>query len=253
MIKQEWHSFFNAWVFFSRLPPPPGIRFNDHYLNRGSRYFTWVGTILGVLLAGLLVLADALWPTPVAVAVVIGVGLLLTGAFHEDGLADLFDGFGGGFNRADALRIMKDSRLGTHGAAALTLTLILRWQVLTQLLDAGTSAWILLPFVSGWSRFWAISTLWSLPHVQGEGPSRSKPLATRFGPGASLVALMPLLGFLPWLPWPTLALLAGVAIGLRFILVRWYRRRIGGYTGDCLGGAQQLQELAALLAWLVWA
>lgn len=247
MLKQQWHSFFNAWVFFTRLPAPPGVRFDDESLNRGSRYFSWVGVILGLALAAVFSLVSLVWPVPVAVAVTVGVALLLTGAFHEDGLADLFDGFGGGFNRADVMHIMKDSRLGTYGAAALLITLLVRWLALSELLDGLLSAWILLPFVHGWSRFWAISTLWSLPYVQGTEPGKSKPLATRFGVPTSLVAVIPpalLLGFWGWL---AALLLVGIALLLRTLLVRWFRRRIGGYTGDCLGGAQQLQETAALL------
>lgn len=248
MLRQQWHSFFNAWVFFTRLPAPKGIEFNDRNLNGASRYFSWVGVLLGLALAGIFTLADLAWPTPVAVAVTLGAGLLLTGAFHEDGLADLFDGFGGGFTAEDALLIMKDSRLGTYGAAALLITLLVRWLTLSALLSGGVSAWLLLPFVHGWSRFWAISTLWSLPYVQLQGPSKSKPLATRFGATATLVALLPPLALLPWWHWHSVALLLGAAIALRFILVSWFRRRIQGYTGDCLGGAQQLQEMAALLA-----
>lgn len=250
MIKQQWHGFFNAWVFFTRLPAPPGVQFDDRHLNLGSRYFSWVGIILGVMLAAVFTLGAHIWPTPIAAAMTLGASLLLTGAFHEDGLADLFDGFGGGFTREAAMRIMKDSRLGTYGAVALLITLLMRWLALTALLENAVSAWLLLPFLHGWSRFWAISTLWSLPYVRLGDESKSKPLATSFGITATLVALLPPLLLLPWWSWQGIALLTGTAVCLRLVLVRWFRRRIQGYTGDCLGGAQQLQELAALLALL---
>ena len=253
MVRDQWHAFFNSWVFFTRLPAPKGVRFDDRYLNLGSRYFSWVGVLLGVMLAAVYSLAAIGWPPAVATAVTLGIGLLLTGAFHEDGLADLFDGFGGGFTRDRVLTIMKDSRLGTYGAAALFITVVLRWQVLTDLLNRDISAWLLLPFIHGWSRFWAISTLWTLPYADSQQASKSKPLAQAFGPAASLVALVPLLGLMPFLPLEILATATLVALCLRTLLVRWFQHRIQGYTGDCLGGAQQLQEVAVLLVWLALA
>lgn len=246
----QWHSFFNAWVFFSRLPPPPGIRFDDDLLNHSSRYFTWVGAMLGLLLALVVVAGNSLWHWPLAVACMLAVSLLLTGAFHEDGLADLFDGFGGGFTREAVLRIMKDSRLGTYGAAALTVTLLIRWLAWTTLFEQGLSPWWSLPFVAAWSRFWAISTLWTLPYARDDDHSKTKPLATRFGVGGTALALVPVAG-LVWLLPPVVSLgLILAAVTLRAGLNRWFMRRIQGYTGDCLGGAQQLQETLVLLVLL---
>lgn len=252
MVRDHWHAFFNSWVFFTRLPAPPGIRFDDHLLTLGSRYFSWVGAMIGLALAAVYSLAALWWPPAVAAALTLGAGLLLTGAFHEDGLADLFDGFGGGHSRDRVLAIMKDSRLGTFGAAALFITVVLRWQALTLLLAQDVSAWLLLPFVHGWSRFWAISTLWTLPYAESGQASKSKPLARAFGLNASLVALVPLLGLAPFVAPHSLAVATLVALVVRALLVRWFQRRIQGYTGDCLGGAQQLQEVAALLVWLAW-
>jgi adenosylcobinamide-GDP ribazoletransferase len=249
-LTTQWHSFFNAWVFFSRLPPPPGIRFNDDLLDHSSRYFTWIGCVLGLLLATVVAAGDALWSLPLAVACMMGVSLLLTGAFHEDGLADMFDGFGGGFSREAVLRIMKDSRLGTYGAAALIVTFLVRWLSWVALFEQGVSVWWALPFVAAWSRFWAISTLWILPYARDEDDSKSKPLATRFGKGATTLALIPVLG-LVWLLDPLVALgLTLASVVLRLMLNRWFMRRIQGYTGDCLGAAQQLHETLTLLTLL---
>lgn len=248
-LTTQWHSFFNAWVFFSRLPPPPGIRFDDALLNHCSRYFTWVGAVLGLILALVAVAASALWSWPLAVALMLAASLLLTGAFHEDGLADLFDGFGGGFTREAVLTIMKDSRLGTYGAAALTVTLLIRWLAWTTLFEQGLSPWWTLPLIAAWSRFWAISTLWTLPYAR-DNTRKSKPLATRFGPGATALALIPVLGLVWLLPPAVSGGLILAAVILRAGLNRWFMRRIQGYTGDCLGGAQQLQETLALLVLL---
>lgn len=252
MLSQHFHAFFNAWVFFTRLPAPPGVHFSDDHLNRGSRYFSWIGLMLGALLAGTVLLFNQLLPWSIAVLLMLVFSLLLTGAFHEDGLADLLDGFGGGFDRESALSIMKDSRLGTYGASALFMSLVLRWQLLVFLFEAGVSPWLVLPLVHASSRFWSISTLWSLPYVSDAVQAKSKPLATRFGWQASLIAAIPIAASFLLLPWPMAMLFIISALLLRSLLIRWFQRRIQGYTGDALGGAQQLQELLMLTLWLAW-
>jgi len=249
-LTSQFHAFFNAWVFFTRLPAPPKVVFNDDYLNQGSRYFSWIGLIVGALLAIIFYGLQWMLPIPLAVGLMLGASLLLTGAFHEDGLADVFDGLGGGFSKEAALTIMKDSRLGTYGAAALVITLGLRGYALFEVLKAAPlSPFWLLPLLHGWSRFWAISTLWTLDYARADASSKSKPLATRFGVGASLVAALPLL-MIVMLPWQTLLWALLLAVLLRAVLVGWFRRRLDGYTGDCLGAAQQLQELLLLLVWV---
>lgn len=252
MPSHHYHAFFNAWVFFTRLPAPPGVEFSDAHLNRGSRYFSWIGLILGGMLAAMVMLFSQLLPWSIAVLLMMVFSLLFTGAFHEDGLADLLDGFGGGLNRESALAIMKDSRLGTYGASALFLSLFMRWQLLVLLFEAGASPWLVLPLVHASSHFWSISTLWSLPYVRDTDQAKSKPLATRFGWQASLLAAIPVAAAFLLLPWPMALLFALSALLLRSLLVRWFRRRIQGYTGDALGGAQQLQELLMLALWLAW-
>lgn len=250
-VAGHYHAFFNAWVFFTRLPAPPNVVFNDDHLNRGSRYFSWVGVIVGGLLAVIFYVLQLILPLPLAVGLMLAASLLITGAFHEDGLADLFDGLGGGFTKAAALDIMKDSRLGTYGAAALIITFGLRCYSLILLLDSlPLAAFWLLPLLHGWSRFWAISTLWTLDYARADASSKSKPLATHFGVGASLIAALPVLLLLLSLPWHTAIWAFPIALVLRAVLVGWFRRRLDGYTGDCLGGAQQLQELLLLLAWV---
>lgn len=249
-LARQYHAFFNAWVFFTRLPAPPQVVFNDDHLNLGSRYFSWIGLVVGALLAVIFYGLQLVLPVALAVGLMLGASLLLTGAFHEDGLADLFDGLGGGFSKDAALTIMKDSRLGTYGAAALTITLGLRGIALFYVLTAAPlSAFWLLPLLHGWSRFWAISTLWTLDYARADASSKSKPLATRFGVGATLIAAIPLL-LIVSLPWQALVWALLLAVLLRSVLVGWFRRRLDGYTGDCLGAAQQLQELLLLLVWV---
>ncbi|HNC22450.1 adenosylcobinamide-GDP ribazoletransferase, partial [Accumulibacter sp.] len=157
-----------------------------------------------------------------------------------DGWSDMVDGFGGGWEKAQILAIMKDSRIGSFGAIALVMLLLARfcaliefeWQEIPLALLAGHTL----------SRFAATTLLRGLDYVRDEG--KAKPLATRIGWGelgiAGLTALLPLL-LLP----PLEALLGGVFAALATLwLARLFRRQIGGYTGDCLGATQQCSELA---------
>jgi adenosylcobinamide-GDP ribazoletransferase len=180
--------------------------------------------------------------------------LLVTGAFHEDGLADCVDAFGGAYTREDVLRIMHDSRIGAFGAIALVIALALKWQTLAALPPWRAASLMIAAHAA--SRTCAISYLATLDYVRAEG--KAKPVAQRLSRPALLCATV---SGLPWLLWPNGAGLpdwrfAGSALAvllvLRFGIGRYFVRRIGGYTGDCLGFAQQLFELSIYLVGLAW-
>ncbi|MFL9871044.1 adenosylcobinamide-GDP ribazoletransferase [Paraburkholderia megapolitana] len=244
----ELRYFFTALGYFTRVPVPRWVGYEPHYLNAAARYFPLVGAMVGAL--GALVYLAALHLFPVGVAVLLSMvaTLVVTGAFHEDGLADCCDGFGGGYTRDDVLRIMQDSRIGAFGAIGLVLALTLKWQALAALPPA-RAAWLMIAAHAA-SRTGAISYLTTLDYVRAEG--KAKPVAQRMGVVAFGVAAV--FG-LPWLLWPDwrcgLAMLA-VLVVLRVLIGRYWVRRIGGYTGDCLGFAQQIFELAIYLTGLAW-
>ena len=174
--------------------------------------------------------------------------LFVTGAFHEDGLADCIDAFGGAYSREDVLRIMQDSRIGAFGAIALMISLALKWQTLVGLPPL-RAAWLMVAAHAA-SRACAISYLVTLDYVRAEG--KAKPVAQRMTRGAFACALV--FG-VPWLFWPDWrggCLSAAVLLVLRIALGRYFVRRIGGYTGDCLGFAQQIFELSIYLVGLAW-
>jgi adenosylcobinamide-GDP ribazoletransferase len=167
---------------------------------------------------------------------------------HEDGLADCCDGFGGAASRDDALRIMRDPRLGAFGAIGLMMALALKWQTLAAL-PAATVAWTMVGAHAA-SRALAVSYLATHEYAREQG--KAKPVAQRMSPRALSVALA--LG-LVWLAMPDWrAGVAGLALALvlRFLLGRYFTRRLGGYTGDCLGFAQQSFELVFYLTALAW-
>jgi adenosylcobinamide-GDP ribazoletransferase len=244
----ELRYFFTALGYFTRVPVPRWVGYEPHYLNAAARYFPLVGVLVGGVGALIYLAALRMFPVGVAVLLSMATTLLLTGAFHEDGLADCCDAFGGGYTRDDVLRIMHDSRIGAFGAIALVIALALKWQTLAALPPL-RAAWLMIGAHAA-SRACAISYLATLDYLRAEG--KAKPVAQRMTSGS--LALAAVFG-LPWLFWPDwragCAALA-VLIVLRFALGRYFVRCIGGYTGDCLGFAQQVFEIAIYLTGLAW-
>ncbi|WP_322103516.1 adenosylcobinamide-GDP ribazoletransferase [Paraburkholderia sp. J41] len=250
----ELRYFFTALGYFTRVPVPRWVGFDPAWLNAAARYFPLVGVLVGALAALVYHVALTVFAPGVAVLLSMAVTLLATGAFHEDGLADCSDAFGGAWQREDVLRIMHDSRIGAFGAIALVVALTLKWQTLAALPPARAALLMIAGHAA--SRACAISYLVTLDYVRAEG--KAKPVAQRMSARAWLGACA--FG-LPWLFWPAfgaapdwrlgVTMLAVLAV-LRFALGRYFVRRIGGYTGDCLGFAQQVFEIAIYLVGLAW-
>jgi len=174
--------------------------------------------------------------------------LLVTGAFHEDGLADCCDAFGGAYTREDVLRIMHDSRIGAFGAIALMIALALKWQTLAALPPLRAAGLMIAAHAA--SRTAAISYLVTLDYVRAEG--KAKPVAQRLSGAAFALAALFGLPALFWPDWRFGCAALMLLVVLRLAMGRYFLRRIGGYTGDCLGFAQQIFELAVYLLGLAW-
>lgn len=244
--------FFVALQFFTRLPVPRWVGFEEEWLHHASRYFPAVGIVVGAITAGIYGVAQSWWPPVVAVLASTIVGIYLTGAFHEDGFADTCDGLGGGMTRQRVLEIMVDSRIGAYGAIGILLMLAMKCAVLSSM----SAQMVIVALLTGHplSRLASTALIWRLVYAKGEG--KAKPLAQRMSNGefsiAAITALLPVavLLYLNMLHWQSL--LAGfVALALAAIwLARKFQHRIGGYTGDCLGAVQQLSEVAFYLGLL---
>ena len=241
-MKQEFRLFFTALMFFTRIPCARWAGSSEDDLNRASRYFPLVGVIVGLVAALVYLAAKLVFPQEVAVLASIAATLWLTGAFHEDGLADASDGLGGGWEKEQVLTIMQDSRLGSYGALAMIMALLTKFQTLAHL----TPAMIPAILIAGhaFSRFCAVLVISTQQYVRSNG--KAKPLATRLSKSGLAVAavggLAPLALLSPYLLW---ALVPVALVWLWFS--RMLKRRLGGYTGDCLGAMQQLCELAFYL------
>ncbi|WP_159588670.1 adenosylcobinamide-GDP ribazoletransferase [Chelativorans xinjiangense] len=204
------------------------------------------GAVIGLVSGGVLwtvVLAGA--PAPVAAAAALGAGMLATGALHEDGLADVADGFGGGRNRDEKLDIMRDSRVGTYGVLVLVVSVLARWAALAAVAGAGSFA-ALLALVAAHAASRALMPLFMMrvPPARGDG------LSAGIGrvEGAVAFAALAIGGFFLVLAGPFFTLLSAVLLAVWFlILERLCRRQIGGQTGDVLGALQQGGEAAVLI------
>ena len=244
-MKRELRLFFTALTFFTRIPCAALADHGEQDLNHASRYFPLVGVLMGLAAAGAYLAARLALPQELAVIAAMAATLWLTGAFHEDGLADAADGLGGGWTKEQALTIMQDSRLGSFGAVALFLGLLTKFEALAHL----SSVLIPAALIAGHalSRWCAVLVIATQPYVRSQG--KAKPLATKLSSGewalATICGTLPLALLPPQLWW---ALVPVVLVWLWF--GRLLQRRLGGYTGDCLGAMQQLCEIAFYLGLL---
>lgn len=245
MFKQQINRFFNALTFYSRIPGPNWVDYSETQLNRASGYFPFIGYIVALCCFGVYALCVQALPENVSLLISMITGILITGAFHEDGFADLCDGFGGGYTQADILRIMKDSRLGTYGVCGLVLILLLKWFSLSALIQGN----LLLALLIGHSlsRAWAISLITVLPYVQQDKESKAKPIAQHWFKQDILLAWVFALAPLAWLPITTSLTLIVFGLITFFVIRSWFKQRLQGYTGDALGASQQIQEVLIYL------
>lgn len=245
----ELRLVLTAIQFFTRIPVPAWTGYSAGQLNDSARHFPLVGVLVGAVTGAVFVMAVQVWPQHVAVILAMLTGVLLTGGFHEDGLADACDGFGGGQSKERVLEIMKDSRVGSFGVLGLAFALLLKFACLSAL-PATQFLWIAIA-AHGFSRFMAVSVMAGMAYVRDEGSAKSKPMAK----GISIPSLCwaGIVGLAPLSMIGASALLAAaLAIAVRLLAASYFQRRIGGYTGDCLGATQQVCELAFYLGWLAW-
>ncbi|ABV88693.1 adenosylcobinamide-GDP ribazoletransferase [Shewanella pealeana] len=250
--QQQLNLFFIAMGFFTRIPMPKWIEVDADKLNKASRYFGLVGLLVGAISA-LVYTLMLYWVSPsIAIVLAMITSVLVTGGFHEDGLADTADGLGGGWTVEAKLNIMKDSRLGSYGALALVLALLLKWQLLTELALFDPSS-VSLALIVGHclSRVVAASFIFSEPYVSDSDTSKSKPLAQEQGINElSILLATGILALLLVGVMQALVLTLALTI-VRYGFVRLFTKQIGGYTGDTLGAAQQGSELTCYLLLLV--
>jgi adenosylcobinamide-GDP ribazoletransferase len=241
----EWLDDFKMAVgFLTRLPVPHPDGAAPANFARAYRLFPVVGGLIGLAM-GLFCLALELVGVPdlAAAAVALGSGALLTGALHEDGLADVADGFGGGRDVEGKLAIMRDSRIGSYGVMALLVSFAAKLSALAAIPD-GTVVQSLIVAHALARGVLPVLAL-ELPYARQDGLARGggQPDTATVTVACGLALLISLLS-LSWLD----VLWAVVAAGISGIVMAWLAlRQIGGQTGDVLGAAEQVAETAILV------
>lgn len=253
--------FLLALQVFTRIPVTGALGhwldYTPQRLRASAGHLPGVGALVGA--AAAVVYAAAAWTLPpgvwaplVAAVLSTAASAWLTGAFHEDGLADVADALGGAYERSRALEIMKDSRIGAFGALALLLAVLTKVALLSLLgalhWELACSAMLLAHVVS---RAWPLALIRLLPYVGDSGRAKSRPLTERIDGATLWTAAVWVLLALTALGLPGGALkppamaAAALASAAAFLWCwRLFRRRLAGFTGDCLGATQQACELA---------
>lgn len=263
-----------ALQFFTRVPVTgrlaEWVSYSPQMLRASAAHFPGVGWLVGALVAALsgallLALPHGAFVPLIVAALGTAFGILITGAFHEDGLADVADGLGGSQNRERALEIMKDSRVGAFGAIAIAMALLCKVALVAQLASMGVYTLCgMLFFGHVLSRTLPLLLIRLLPHVGDAAGSKSKPLADQISMGALVASWVWCVGGLLLVVWgwscTGSSASAGVAGLLGAVVAsllafarmgRWFARRLQGFTGDCLGATQQVCELACYLGFLI--
>ncbi len=251
-----------AVQFFTRIPVTgrlaAWVGYSPQMLRASAAHFPGVGVLVGALVAGLtallLVFLPQASPLSPLVAAVLGTvfSVMLTGAFHEDGLADIADGLGGSPNRERALEIMKDSRVGAFGAIAVVLVLFAKVSLLALIGDVNPEVMVVGIFVAHVaSRTFPLLLIRLLPHVGDVGGSKSKPLADQITGLSLFIAILWLFMAIAsvFIVYDAIYLIASmVAASVAFLYMwRLFTKRLQGFTGDCLGATQQVCEAAFYL------
>jgi adenosylcobinamide-GDP ribazoletransferase len=243
----EIRLLLTAVQYFTRIRVPAWVGHAPAQLTGAIRYFPVIGLIVGASGAAVMWLAALVLPAPLPAILSTAITVLMTGAIHEDGLADTSDGLGGGATRERALEIMKDPRIGVFGAIALLLMLLLK--VATLSLMPLWTALAALVAAHAFSRFCAVLVIFAGRYVGSADRSRSAPVVKRVRIGDVLIAaLFGLPALVVFGPRAIVAVI--VALTLVGLLTRWCVQRIGGYTGDTLGATQQVAEIGCYVGLL---
>jgi adenosylcobinamide-GDP ribazoletransferase len=251
-LRVELNILLSAVMFLTRLPVAKWVVYDEMHLKKSTKYFPVVGALVGVLGACMMWVAAQFFSPMIAAMLSISATIFITGAFHEDGLADASDGFGGGLTKDRVLEIMKDSRIGAYGAIALWLGLTLKLLLLSELITKNIIVALAATIAAHtFGRCSSVMLIYSLPYVRSES-STSKPFAdsvtSRGLIGALIFTALLAAGLLQFKS------IFGLCAGFlsAYCCGVYFRKRIGGITGDALGAANQASELSFYLGILFY-
>lgn len=243
-MRSALHDLAVAVTFLTRIPLRHGP---EVVLHRSARWFPVVGAMVGALSGGTYwVAAQAMAPAPAAVLALL-VAALVTGGFHMDGLADIFDGLVGGWTREDRLRILKDSRHGTYGVLAIVLQVALQMTCIASLTPK--TGFVAIMSAHTLARLVPVLLMFTpaAPGQAGMGASYSRDIEWRdfaIAATAALLIVLPLAGL------ATIGLIAALIVP-NAVFYRFVHHKIGGIVGDALGASEQISESVILLTFVL--
>ena len=235
--------FFVAIQFLTRLPVPRALNSSGTDIGKAAAFFPLVGVMVGGGAALVFVGLQKILPLPASVFCAIGFATLITNAFHEDGLADSFDGFGGGWTKDRVLEIMRDSRIGTYGTLVLIFVILGKLTFLSSLPPGQIWRWLIVAHTA--SRWTILPLCGWLPYARAEG--QGKLVAKQVGILEIIIGTFTLLLVFILLPWQASLTALLVTTLVTLLSGLYFRARLQGITGDCLGAANQLTEVSLYL------
>lgn len=250
VLYQQWVRFIIAIQFLTRIPCHNLVAYDAKQAQQAPLFYPLVGALIGVFSFAIFSVFTGYINDTTAILISMIATIWLTGALHEDGFADCCDGFGGGWKKHDILRIMKDSRLGAYGAIGLICILALKYQLLIDI----PAEQLCIAFVLGhaFSRFFATSFMYSLSYAQTDSESKVQSHITALDIKALSIAFIPVLLLLLWLPLLFSLILTTALFILYLFMKQTFTQKIDGYTGDCLGAAQQISEVMIYLCLTIY-
>jgi adenosylcobinamide-GDP ribazoletransferase len=250
MLKNEILRILASFLFFSRIPVPFATNITTLHYSKAVRYLTLVGFFVSIAGALVMYYSFRIIPKPASVLLGMLTTILLTGAIHEDGLADVCDGFGGGYGKKSILNIMKDSHIGTYGVIGLIFSFLFRFITLSEM----PVYFMAVFFVTGniFSRFTLVTVMHQYTYVRDEATSKSKIVISNINYIDLFIATIPVVIMFSFIGSYT-ALILVIPVWLtKWLLTKYFYKKIDGYTGDCLGAIQQITEIVFYLSALVW-
>jgi len=248
-MKKQFDIFLTAIQFYTRIPVPRSHQYSSKNLNKATRYFPFIGWLVGGVGALLFWLSNQVLTIELSILISLVGMIMLTGAFHEDAISDFCDGFGGGYSKEQILKIMKDSRIGTYGAIGLIVLLLSKFLLLKEI---GTfDIPIILIVAHALSRLNPVLLIFTATYVRDDDYGKAKPVGQKNNTITLILAI--LFGLMPLalIDWEIIPILL-VSQLLLFLYFRYYvRKKVGGYTGDILGALQQLSEVCFYLIWII--
>ena len=245
---KEYHRFWTAVSFYSRLPVPKNINYELSASGEASKYLPIVGFIISSILGLVFYLSIMIFPKSISVFLTLLFGALLTGLIHEDGYSDFIDGFGGGWNKEKILTIMKDSSIGVFGTVGLIFLLGIKFTLLLEM-PTGTIPFVII-FAGLTSRANAVSLMYDMNYARSED-SKSNKMVKRIS--LAELIFIGICGILPLVFFknPYLIIILVALLLFRFWIKYFMNKWINGYTGDCLGFVQQISEIIIYLGVLL--